>query len=158
MKKIVSFALALAAFLSITVFASPDTVSPYEKSTATNLISVTKPEGQKEYTLDADYVISGYGKEGTVVTLYWHDNSVDKYKKIYNHVERKGSNGSSEVVYEEATTTVGASGLFMKSIELPIGGNNILVRAENGSEVQNVKLSLTRGKRNLMGIIKALAN
>lgn len=158
MKRLISFIILLLILGSSAVFASPDTVSPYEKGTATDLIAVTKPEGQKEYTLDTDYVISGYGKEGTVITLYWHDQTEDKYKKIYNHVERTKEDGTTEIAYEEATVTVGASGLFMNTIELALGGNNILVRAENGGSVQYVKLSLTRGKRNLLGIIKSLTN
>lgn len=158
MKKLLSFVISLVVLGSSAAFAAPDTVSPYDKSTATDIVAVTNPEGQKEYTLDADYVISGYGKEGTVITLYWHDSTVDQYKKIYNHIVRTKEDGSSETVYEEATVTVGASGLFMNTIELAPGGNNILVRAENGGCVQYVKLSLTRGKRNLLGIIKALTN
>lgn len=158
MKKFVSFMISLALLGGLSAFAAPDTVSPYDKSTATDIIAVTNPEGQKEYTLDADYVISGYGKEGTVITLYWHDSTVDQYKKIYNHAERTKEDGTKETVYEEATVTVGASGLFMNTVELAEGGNNVLVRAENGGYVQYVKLSLTRGKRNLLGIIKALTN
>ena len=83
MKKLLSFVISLVVLGSSAAFAAPDTVSPYDKSTATDIVAVTNPEGQKEYTLDADYVISGYGKEGTVITLYWHDSTVDQYKKIY---------------------------------------------------------------------------
>ena len=157
MKKIISV-LILTLLIFSTAYAAPDTVSPYEESTATDLIAVTKPEGQKDFTFDASYVISGYGKEGTVITLYWHDATEDLYKKIYNHVEYTSPEGDVSIAYEEATVTVGTSGLFMNTIELAQGGNNILVRAEKDGNIQTLKLSLTRYGRNLLDIIKSLTN
>ncbi len=154
----VSVLVSVILILSISAFASPDTVSPYEEGTATDLIAVTKPEGQKDSTFDSTYILSGYGKENTVVTLYWHNMAEDMYQKIYNKVEYTEADGTVTAKYEEATVTIGASGLFMNTVEPAEGDNNILVRAENGGNVQYIKLSITRYKRNLLGIIKALTD
>ena len=164
MKKMKFLSLVISLLLSIGIIcntvclAAPDTVSPYDNSNATNLIAVTKPEGQKDSTFDSTYIISGFGKEGTVVTLYWHNAAEDMYQKIYNKVEYTEADGTVTTKYEEATVTIGASGLFMNTVEPAEGDNNILIRAENGDNVQYIKLSITRYKRNLFGIIKALTD
>lgn len=154
MKKLISLMISILLCGTI-CFASPDTVSPYEGSSATDLIAVTKPEGQKDSTFDTTYVISGYGKEGTVVTLYYHDAASDMYQKIFNPVKYTEEDGTVTTSYEEATVTIGASGLFMNTVEPAEGDNNILIRAENNEKVQYVKLSITRYKRTLLGIIKS---
>jgi len=157
-KRLISIFLFVLVLCSSVCFATPDTVSPYETETVTDLIAVTKPEGQKDSTFDNTYVISGYGKEGTVVTLYWHDAANDMYNKILNTVEYTEEDGTVTTAYEEATVTIGASGLFMNTFSPAEGDNNILVRAEKDGEVQYVKYTITRYKRNIFGIIKALAD
>ena len=158
MKRILSFIILIFVLTSTVAFAAPDTVSPYEEGNATDLIAVTNPQGQKDTTFEGSYVISGYGKEGTVITVYWHDASDDLYKKVYNEVKYTSSDGSVTTALEEATVTVGTSGLFMRTVDLSEGSHNLLIRAENGESVQQLKVSLTRYKRNLINIIKSWAN
>ena len=158
MKRILSLIILIFIFTGTVCFASPDTVSPYEAANATDLIAVTNPQGQKDTTFDAAYVITGYGKEGTVVTVYWHDKTDDLYKKVYNEIKYTSADGTLVNALEEATVTVGTSGLFMRAIDLTQGDHDLLVRAENGGSVQHLKISLTRYKRNLINIIKSWAN
>lgn len=158
MRKLISSIMLIFVLLSVTCFAAPDTVSPSEEGNVTDLIAVTNPQGQKDTTFDASYVISGYGKEGTVITVYWHDAEEDVYKKVYNEVIYTAPDGTVTTTFEEATVTVGASGLFMRPVDLSHGEHNFLIRAENGESVQYLKLSLTRYKRNLINIIKSWAD
>lgn len=158
MKRLLSLIILIFVMVSMTAFASPDTVSPYEEATATDLIAVTNPQGQKDSTFDAAYVISGYGKEGTTITVYWHDATDDLYKKVYNEVNYTDADGATVTALEEATVTVGTSGLFMRAIDLSQGEHNLLIRAENGDSIQHLKISLIRYKRNLINIIKSWAN
>ena len=104
----------------------------------------------------ANYIISGYGKEGTAVTLYWHDATANLYRKIYNETQYVDANGARQSAYTEATVTIGASGQFMNTVNLAQGGNNILVRAENGGQTQLLRLSVTKYNYNLFDIIKSL--
>lgn len=158
MKRILSLIILIFVMTSSVVFASPDIVSPYEGAAATDLIAVTNPQGQKDTTFDGSYVISGYGREGTVITVYWHDATEDLYKKVYNEVKYTSSDGTTITALEEATVTIGTSGLFMRAIDLSQGDHNLLIRAQNGESVQHLKISLTRYKRNLINIIKSWAN
>lgn len=155
LKRLISLFILILMLCTSVGFASPDTVSPYEEGTVSDLISVTKPEGQKDSTFDNTYVISGYGKEGTKVTLYYHDTITDMYQKIFNKVEYTETDGTISTSYEEASTTIGASGLFMNTVIPAEGENNILIRAENNEDVQYLRLSITRYKRNIIGIIKS---
>lgn len=155
MRKLVSLMLLIFILSSTVCFAAPETVSPYETANATDLIAITTPPGQKDTTFDGSYVISGYGKEGTVITVYWHDAGEDVYKKLYNHVETTAPDGTVTETLEEATVTIGTSGLFMRTVDLSEGEHNLLVRAENNGNVQHLKISLTRYKKNLINIIKS---
>lgn len=158
MRKLISSILLIFVMLNIVCFAAPDTVAPLAEGNVTDLIAVTNPQGQKDSTFDASYVISGYGKEGTVITVYWHDAAEDIYKKVYSEITTTAPDGTVATALEEATVTVGASGLFMRPVDLSHGEHNFLIRAENGESVQYLKLSLTRYKRNLINIIKSWAD
>ncbi len=143
---------------NIMVFAAPDTVASDAVGNTHDLIVITNPQNQKDSTFDAGYIISGYGRENTSVTFYWHDSIENVYKKIYNEVHYIDANGVNQKAYGEATVTVGASGLFMNTVVLAPGGNNLLVRAENGDKVQLMRLSVTKYNYNLFDIIKSLTN
>lgn len=161
--KMKKFYVVLLTFLfcligNIMVFAAPDTVAADAVGDTHDLVVVTSPQNQKDSTFSSDYIISGYGREGTDVTFYWHDSAENLYKKIYNEVEYVDENGVKQKTNIEANVTVGASGLFMNTIVLAPGGNNLLVRAENGEKVQLMRLSVTKYNYNLFDIIKSLTN
>ncbi len=161
MKRFCALLLLIVTFCligNVGVLAAPDVVPADVAGNTYELIVVTNPQNQKASTFDSGYIISGYGKEGTSVTLYWHDAEEDVYKKIYNESQYIDENGNTQTTYNEATTTIGASGLFMNKVVLAQGGNNILVRAENGEEVQTMRLSITRYTYNLFDIIKSLTD
>lgn len=141
---------------SLSVFAAPETVAADAVGNTYELVVVTKPQNQKDSTFDAGYMISGYGKEGTTVTLYRLDANENVYRKIYNETRYVDAAGTARKTYAEASATIGASGLFMNTVNLTQGTNNILVRAEKGDSVQLMKISVTKYNYNLFDIIKSL--
>ena len=158
MKKIYMAFVLILLFICIPLggFAAPDTIASDAVGNSYDLIVVTNPPNQKDSTFNANYIISGYGKEGTAVTLYWHDATANLYRKIYNETQYVDANGARQSAYTEATVTIGASGQFMNTVNLAQGGNNILVRAENGGQTQLLRLSVTKYNYNLFDIIKSL--
>lgn len=156
--KVASAVLVLCIISILGVFAAPDTVSADATGNTYDLLVVTHPQNQKDSTFDSTYIVSGYGKEGTVVTLYWYDATDGVYKKVYNETQYVDENGATQTAYSEATVTIGASGLFMNSISLVQGTHNILVRAENGENVQVMKISLIKYSFNLFDILKSLTS
>ena len=160
MKKLCIAILMLASLLAgqLSVFASPDTVAAGSTGNSNGLVVVTKPKNQKDSTFSADYVISGYGKEGSTVTFYNYSDEDGVYKKIFNTAQYLDANGNVQTAPVACEVKIGASGLFMNSIPLSQGLNNVLVRAENGDKLQFMKLSLTRYSYNLFDIIKSLTD
>ena len=160
MRKLVLAVLMIAVLLvgQLSVFASPDTISADSTGNSNGLVVVTKPKNQKDSTFSSDYVISGYGKEGTTVTLYGYSEEEGLYKKIFNETQFVDVSGNVQTALTASEVKIGASGLFMNSIPLNQGLNNLLVRAENGDKLQLMKLSLTKYSYNLFDIIKALTD
>lgn len=160
MRKVVTAILLIVvlAFSQLAVFASPDTVAADSVGNSNGLVVVTKPKNQKDSTFDNAYIISGYGKEGTTVTLYSFSAEDGIYKKIYNETQYVDENGATQKVNVASEVKIGTSGLFMNTIPLNQGSNDVLVRAENGDKIQLMKLSLTKYSYNLFDIIKSLTD
>ncbi|MBE7031560.1 MAG: hypothetical protein E7401_01190 [Ruminococcaceae bacterium] len=160
MRKVIT-AILLTAILvmsQLAVFASPDTIAADSAGNSNGLVVVTRPKNQKDSTFDNAYIISGYGKEGTTVTLYSFSAVDGIYKKIYNETQFVDENGVAQKVSVASEVKIGASGLFMNTIPLSQGVNDVLVRAENGDKIQLMKLSLTKYSYNLFDIIKSLTD
>ena len=154
--KILSLVLVLCIVGMIGVYASPDTVGTDATGNTYDLIVITNPQNQKDSTFDSTYVVSGYGKEGTVVTLYRYDSTEKVYKKVYNETQYVDEKGTTQTMSSEATVTIGASGLFMNSLAISQGSQDFIVRAENGDAVQVMKFSITKYNYNLLDILKSL--
>ncbi len=160
MRKVVFTVLLTVAMLAcqLGAFASPDTISADSTGNSNSLVVVTKPKNQKDSTFGNSYIISGYGKEDTVVTLYSYSLDEGVYKKMFNDTQYVDASGAVQNTQTAAEVKIGASGLFMNTISLNQGANDILVRAENGDRVQLMKLSLTKYSYNLFDIIKSLTD
>lgn len=160
MRKVIT-AILLTVILvmsQLAVFASPDTIAADSAGNSNGLVVVTRPKNQKDSTFDNAYIISGYGKEGTTVTLYSFSAEDGIYKKIYNETQFVDENGVAQKASVASEVKIGASGLFMNTIPLSQGANDVLVRAENGDKIQLMKLSLTKYSYNLFDIIKSLTD
>ncbi len=160
MRKVVFAVLLIASMLvcQLSAFAAPDTISADAAGNSNSLVVVTKPKNQKDSTFGNSYIISGYGKEETVVTLYSYSVNDGAYKKMFNTTQYVDASGAIQNTQTAAEVKIGASGLFMNTISLNQAANDILVRAENGDRVQLMKLSLTKYSYNLFDIIKSLTD
>ena len=124
MKKIIGLLLvAMLCMSSIVCFAAPASLAPATQSNSNNLIVITNPPTDKSATFDMSYIISGYGRPGADVTMYFFDGTVYR-KSAY-------------------TWKIGASGLFFKKITLAKGKNALICYAESGTANQTVPLEIT---------------
>lgn len=160
MRKVCIAFLLLAVLLvsQISAFAAPDTIEAGVVGNSNDLVVVTKPKNQKDSTFDSSYIISGYGKEGTEVSFYMYSSDEGLYKRIFNNTQYVDAEGVVQNALTAAEVKIGASGLFINTVALNQGVNDILVRAENGDNVQLMKLSITKYSYNLFDIIKSLTN
>jgi hypothetical protein len=123
--------------LTISAFAAPDTISPGDSGNTADLIVITKPPKDQSATFDRSYVISGYGKEGTVVTVYRLANGV--------------------YVRTDYSWTIGASTCFATPIELTQRKNYLRIRAADPSGlIQHADLEITYLGSNIQNIINGI--
>ncbi len=111
---LVAFVLIMSAALSVS--AHPESFEAGAAGTATNLITVKKPDSSSTATMKTTYSVTGVGKEGVSVCFYVYNGS--------SYVAQKDSDSSL------VTLTIGASGVFYRQVSLREGLNRICVRAE----------------------------
>ena len=141
LKRICLLTVAVCLLLSMVSFAAaPDYVSMDDKGTVNNLIKITRPDKDKDFSYDQGYYFSGTGKSGVKVTLYKYASGVGAYAKM----KKDG---------KDMTMTVGSSGLFWATLPLTYGDNFFLARAENtDGSYQICTFRITYQTNSLQGI------
>jgi len=123
--------LALSTILSVGALAAPTKVSEGETGNSTSLITIKKPASLQATTSERTYTVTAAGRPGVDVTIY-------RKSKLDGQFYRVFQNGYF------LSGTIGASGVYVVSIELIDGGNKMLVYAENENERQIIKIDITR--------------
>ncbi|MFZ5989347.1 MAG: hypothetical protein ACOYWZ_19810 [Bacillota bacterium] len=129
-KFIVLFTLAVFVLgLCVTSFAAGENdllANKDTKDTKQFLVTITRPEGD-ESTFKKSYVICGNSdKEGITVQLLMYNDKTGNFEPFKN-------------TDEEDTWKIGASGFFMKEIELPNNGaNRIRIAAYKDGDKKNL--------------------
>lgn len=132
--------LGLMMFFSGSVLAAPAKLSGEEKSTA-KLVELAKPDD--DYSTYSNFcIISGKSKQGVRITIYTYKETKDTYEKLI--IEDK-----------VVSWVVGASGVFVKEIELEKNKvNKILIYAEKDDDFQIIKREITVKSGTLKEILK----
>ena len=134
MKKI---SLCLAAVMIITfmlgvgAYAAPYALSGNEVSTSDSLLYIKKPASHSAVTSERSYTVSAVGVPGVDVTVFRKSSLDGRFYRVF----QRGYALSGKV---------GASGVYVVSIELLEGGNKMIVYAENSVERQVIKIDITR--------------
>lgn len=133
MKRFFALVVCLLCLFCMTVssFAYPPSVIPYDYGTSSSLLVIKKPEVQNSASTKKVYPLSGVSASSSVITVYTYDEQSGVY------VPMKNSEG---VVL---SSTVGYSGLFGFNVTLNEGVNKLMVRADyiDGS-CQNVYITI----------------
>ncbi len=145
-KLLVCFAMVLMVTLlcSVCAYASPYSLSGNETSTSNSLLYIKKPASHSATTSERTYTVSAVGKPGVDVTVY----RKSAYDGNFYRVFQRG------YILEG---TIGASGVYVVSIELLEGGNKMIVYAENNYERQIIKIDITRLSKNQLQKIRSLS-
>ena len=146
MKKLFLLVLALIMLCSVTCFAAPETVNANDTGTNNGLIVIKKPETTVSSTTKQKYTLSAVSLQGVEVALYSYNSSTGKF-----HLKRDAAGNP-------AVTTVGASGIYMRDVDLAMETNYLLVRAQYGDgNYQIVRLDITLLNQSLLDSIKGFA-
>lgn len=127
----------IVAMLPSVVLAAPYYLPAEVSSTATDLIVITNPPSFS--STQRSVVFSGYGKNGTNITLYVYEGG------SYRQLTTYGA---------PVTANINASGVFWKKVDFTSGNKKILIRAENSGRVQYVKREVAVFNPNLADKIK----
>lgn len=120
-----SLLIACALLCPVLSFAAPASLPATAGSNTSNLIVITNPPSFSS-TTQKGVVFCGYGESGTTVSLYLFNTTSQRYEKM-------------AVYGVPVSSTINASGVFWKKVNLPGGLNKVLVYAENGNSVQVVR-------------------
>lgn len=137
--------LALLTILSVAAMAAPTKVpANYNSGNSTSLLSVKKPATLTATTSERTYTVTAAGKPGVDVTVY-------RKSKLDGQFYRVFQNGYF------LSSTIGASGVYVVSIELLDGGNTMLLYAENENERQVIRIDITKLSKSQLDRINNLS-
>ncbi|MBE7028952.1 MAG: hypothetical protein E7405_01735 [Ruminococcaceae bacterium] len=139
-KKIISLVLLILVFSCISAFAAPDLILPADAvSSASGILTVTNPSTASISSYDKSHNISGYAANGAEISIYSLSNGV------YTLLHKDGV---------PVSFMSGASGMFISPIKLQYGRNDLLIRAQIGSNVQYAARTITVLSPNLLNLFK----
>ena len=137
--------LALLTILSVAAMAAPTKVpANYNSGNSSSLLSVKKPATLTATTSERTYTVTAAGKPGVDVTVY-------RKSKLDGQFYRVFQNGYF------LSSTIGASGVYVVSIELLDGGNTMLLYAENENERQVIRIDITKLSKSQLDRINNLS-
>lgn len=146
-KKLIStlcLVLAISLFSSVCAMAAPYSLSQWDTGNTDSLIYIKKPASLSATTSERTYTVTAAGKPGVDVTIYRKSNFDGYFYKVYQ--------GGYLL-----SGTIGASGVYVVSIELLEGGNKMRVYAENNDERQIINIDITRLTRSQLDRINGLS-
>lgn len=136
--------MAISMLSAVCAFAAPYSLSQWAQGNSNSLIYIKKPASHSATTSERTYTVTTAGRSGVQVTIY--------RKNIYD--------GNFYKVYQGGyllSGTIGASGVYVVSIELREGGNKMRVYAENNNERQIIDIDITRLSQSQIDKINGLS-
>ncbi len=140
----VCLVLAISLFSSVCAMAAPYSLTQWDSGNTDSLIYIKKPASLSATTSERTYTVTAAGKPGVDVTIYRKSNFDGYFYKVYQ--------GGYLL-----SGTIGASGVYVVSIELLEGGNKMRVYAESNDERQIINIDITRLTRSQLDRINGLS-
>ena len=135
--------LVLTVFFSVSCLAAPETVSPNDYGTVSNLVVIKKPETAVSSTTKQNYTLSAVAVAGTEIAFYGYNSSTGQF-----HLKRDGAGSAM-------CGTVGSSGIYLQPVQLLKNTNYLLVRAASpDGNYQVVRLDITLLNQGLLNTNK----
>jgi hypothetical protein len=138
LRKLLPALLIILFTFSFSVIAAPNKIDNDFKGNSSSLIKITNLKGNKITVYDNLLTIKGTGEEDTEVSIFQYDKDKDMY------IRCKDDSG------DDLVWKIGASGMFVKQLDLKIGVNKILIYAQNvnGKQVRKIEVACEDSKSN----------
>ena len=140
--KIAVLLAILILILSVNTFAAPASVNGSDVGNITGMVVIKKPETAVSSTTKKVYTVSAVSLNGVEISLYKFNPDTGLFDVLCD------ANG------EPCVTKVGATGIYVKDIELDVDTNYLLLRAQYGNFYQSVRFDITLLNQGILDSIK----
>jgi len=119
--KIAVLLAILILILSVNTFAAPVSVNGSDAGNITGMVVIKKPETAVSSTTKKVYTVSAVSLNGVEISLYKFNPETGLFDVL------------SDASGAPCVTKVGATGIYVKDIELDVDTNYLLLRAQYGN-------------------------
>lgn len=143
--RIVSLIVILILLFSVTSFAAPASVNGSDAGNISGMVIVKKPENAVSSTTKKVYTISAVSLSGVEISLYKFNPTTGLFDVL------------ADSVGIPCINTVGATGIYVKDIELDTNTNYLLIRAQYGNYYQTIRFDITLLNQGIIDSIKGFS-
>jgi len=143
--KLTSLIVVFILLFSMSVFAAPASVNGSDAGNITGMVIVKKPETAVSSTTKKVYTVSAISLDGVEISLYKFNPNTGLFDVLNDN------NGNICV------NRVGATGLYVKDIELDVNTNYLLLRAQYGNYYQTIRFDITLLNQGVLDSIKGFS-
>jgi len=140
--KIAVLLAILILILSVNTFAAPVSVNGSDAGNITGMVVIKKPETAVSSTTKKVYTVSAVSLNGVEISLYKFNPETGLFDVL------------SDASGAPCVTKVGATGIYVKDIELDVDTNYLLLRAQYGNFYQSVRFDITLLNQGILDSIK----
>lgn len=143
--RIISLALILILLFSVTSFAAPASVNGSDAGNISGMVIVKKPETAVSSTTKKVYTVSAVSLNGVEISLYKFNPSTGLFDML------------CDAAGIPCVNSVGATGIYVKDIELDANTNYLLLRAQYGGYYQTIRFDITLLNQGIIDSIKGFS-
>ena len=143
--RIISLVAVFILLFSVTAFAAPASVYGGDAGNITGMVIVKKPETAVSSTTKKVYTVSAVSLNGVEISLYKFNPVTGMFDILTD------ANGAA------CTSKVGATGIYVKDIELDVNTNYLLLRAQYGNLYQSIRFDITLLNQGIIDSIKGFS-
>ena len=143
--KLTSLIIVFILLFSMSVFAAPSSVNGADAGNITGMVIVKKPETATSSTTKKVYTVSAISLNGVEISLYKFNPATGLFDVLTD------ASGNPSV------NQVGATGIYVKDIELDTNTNYLLLRAQYGNYYQAIRFDITLLNQGVLDSIKGFS-
>lgn len=143
--RVIALVAVFILLFSVNVFAAPASVYGSDAGNITGMVIVKKPETAVSSTTKKVYTVSAVSLNGVEISLYKFNPATGLFDIL--------TDASGAV----CTNKVGATGLYVKDIELDVNTNYLLLRAQYGNLYQSIRFDITLLNQGIIDSIRGFS-
>lgn len=143
--KLTSLIIVFILLFSLSAFAAPSSVNGSDAGNISGMVIVKKPETAVSSTTKKIYTVSAISLNGVEISLYKFNPNTGLFDVLTD------ASGTPYV------NQVGATGIYVRDIELDANTNYLLLRAQYGNYYQSIRFDITLLNQGVLDSIKGFS-